>query len=117
MIAWQKAPSVGSERAMIVHFIVRIDVPAGGPSGCCAVVMKGRIARRRGTWSYCGRVVSASSARLLVLRLDDSDPPARLGDWLAAAGLTLDIVALDAGHPVPADLDAHDGLLVMGGAM
>ena len=62
-------------------------------------------------------MVSASSARLLVLRLDDSDPPARLGDWLADAGLILDVVALDAGDPVPADLDAHDGLLVMGGAM
>jgi GMP synthase (glutamine-hydrolysing) len=62
-------------------------------------------------------VVSASSTRLLVLRLDDTDPPARVGDWLVDAGLTLDVRALDAGEPVPADLDAHDGLLVMGGAM
>jgi GMP synthase-like glutamine amidotransferase len=54
---------------------------------------------------------------LLALRLDDSDPPARLGDWLVDAGLALDVRALDAGDPVPTDLDAHDGLLVMGGAM
>jgi GMP synthase (glutamine-hydrolysing) len=62
-------------------------------------------------------VVSAPSARLLVLQLDDSDPPARLGTWLRDAGLELDVRALDAGAPVPADLDEHDGLLVMGGAM
>ena len=74
-------------------------------------------AARTGVWSYCGRVVSASSTRLLVLRLDDSDPPGRLGEWLTDAGLTLDVRALDAGDPVPADLAAHDGLLVMGGAM
>jgi GMP synthase-like glutamine amidotransferase len=62
-------------------------------------------------------VASARPARLLVLQLDDSDPPARLADWLTDAGLELDVRALDAGEPVPADLDGYDGLLVLGGPM
>jgi GMP synthase-like glutamine amidotransferase len=62
-------------------------------------------------------VVSASSARLLVLQLDASDPPARLGGWLTDAGLTLDVRALDAGDAIPDDLEQHDAVLVLGGAM
>jgi GMP synthase (glutamine-hydrolysing) len=58
-----------------------------------------------------------SSAPLLVVQLDPSDPPARLGEWLAAAGLELDVRALDAGEELPADLTGHSGLLVLGGAM
>ncbi|SDP47047.1 GMP synthase-Glutamine amidotransferase [Klenkia soli] len=53
--------------------------------------------------------------RLLVVVPSDTDPPARLGEWLTAAGLELDERHLDAGDPVPADLSAHDGLLVLGG--
>lgn len=58
-----------------------------------------------------------TSAPLLVLQLAASDPPARLGEWLVAAGLALDV--RDAGEPgsVPADLDGHGGLLVLGGPM
>jgi GMP synthase-like glutamine amidotransferase len=55
-------------------------------------------------------------SKLLVLQLDPSDPPARIGDWLRAAGLALHIVALDAGEPVPS-LAGYDGLLVLGGFM
>ncbi|MEI4278584.1 type 1 glutamine amidotransferase [Klenkia terrae] len=53
--------------------------------------------------------------RLLVVVPSDTDPPARLGEWLTAAGLELDERHLDAGDPVPADLSGHDGLLVLGG--
>lgn len=45
----------------------------------------------------------------------DSDPVGRLGDWLIAAGLTLDIRDLEAGDPLPDGLDGFDGLLVLGG--
>ena len=55
-------------------------------------------------------------APLLVVQLDPSDPPARLGEWLRAAGLDLDVRALDAGDELPADLTAHCGVLVLGGA-
>ncbi|MEX5717708.1 type 1 glutamine amidotransferase [Geodermatophilus maliterrae] len=53
--------------------------------------------------------------RLLVVVPSDTAPPARLGEWLTAAGLELDERHLDAGDAVPADLADHDGLLVMGG--
>jgi GMP synthase-like glutamine amidotransferase len=53
--------------------------------------------------------------RLLVVVPSETAPPARLGEWLAAAGLELDERHLDAGDAVPADLADHDGLLVMGG--
>lgn len=58
-----------------------------------------------------------AAARILVLRLDASDPSARLGQWLREAGVELDERALDAGDELPPDLSAHDGLVVMGGAM
>jgi GMP synthase-like glutamine amidotransferase len=54
-------------------------------------------------------------ARLLVVVPSDTDPPGRLGDWLRAAGLELDVRRLDAGDPLPADLGGHDGLVVLGG--
>jgi GMP synthase (glutamine-hydrolysing) len=54
---------------------------------------------------------------VLVLQLDASDPPARLGEWLHDAGLELDARALDAGESLPDDLSGHDGLIVLGGAM
>jgi GMP synthase (glutamine-hydrolysing) len=63
---------------------------------------------------YCVRV---PTARLLAVQLDPSDPPARLGAWLRAAGLDLDVRALDAGDELPADLAGHAGLLVLGGKM
>ncbi len=56
-------------------------------------------------------------APLLVVQLDPSDPPARLGAWLQEAGLTLDLCDLSAGAVLPADLAGHCGLLVLGGAM
>jgi GMP synthase-like glutamine amidotransferase len=54
-------------------------------------------------------------ARLLVVVPSETDPPARLGGWLRAAGLELDERHLDAGDDLPANLDGYDGLLVLGG--
>ena len=54
-------------------------------------------------------------ARLLVVVPSETDPPARLGEWLRDAGLDLDERHLGAGDQLPADLDGFDGLLVLGG--
>lgn len=53
-------------------------------------------------------------ARLLVVVPSDTDPPARLGEWLRDAGLELDERVLGRDE-LPADLSEHDGLLVLGG--
>src|SRR3954470_2147284 len=54
-------------------------------------------------------------ARLLVVVPSETDPPARLGEWLRDAGLALDERHLLAGNDLPATLDGHDGLVVLGG--
>ncbi|SFK57942.1 type 1 glutamine amidotransferase [Geodermatophilus ruber] len=54
-------------------------------------------------------------ARLLVVVFSETDPSARLGDWLREAGLDLDERRLHTGDRLPADLAGHDGLLVLGG--
>jgi GMP synthase (glutamine-hydrolysing) len=54
-------------------------------------------------------------ARLLVVVLADTDPPARLGEWLREAGLELDERWTPRGDTLPADLTGHDGLLILGG--
>ena len=54
-------------------------------------------------------------ARLLVVVPSETDPPARLGEWLRAAGLELDERHLGLGDPLPESLDGVDGLLVLGG--
>jgi GMP synthase-like glutamine amidotransferase len=59
--------------------------------------------------------VSDSAARLLAVVPAESDPPARLGEWLRAAGLELDERHLATGAPLPEDLSGFDGLLVLGG--
>lgn len=51
---------------------------------------------------------------LLVVQNSAIDPPARLGQWLTAAGLMLDVREMFAGATVPTDLTGHSGLLVMG---
>ena len=63
-----------------------------------------------GSATTLGRV-----ARLLVVVPSETDPPARLGEWLRDAGLELDERHLGAGDELPADLTQHDGLLVLGG--
>ncbi|GAA1665509.1 type 1 glutamine amidotransferase [Fodinicola feengrottensis] len=57
-----------------------------------------------------------TTSPLLVVENDPSDGPGRLGDWLTGAGLELDLVRPHAGDPLPADLAAHSGMLVLGGA-
>ncbi|CAL9626876.1 hypothetical protein SUDANB95_05952 [Actinosynnema sp. ALI-1.44] len=54
--------------------------------------------------------------RLLVLQPDDSDPIARLGDWLTAAGAVLDVVK-PYEQPVPETLNGYAGVVCLGGAM
>jgi GMP synthase-like glutamine amidotransferase len=58
-----------------------------------------------------------TAAPLLVVQLDPTDPPARLGEWLRAAGVALDVRDLSAGQTLPADLSRHSGVVVLGGAM
>ncbi len=53
--------------------------------------------------------------RLLVVVPSDTDPPARLGQWLRDAGCELDERHSDAGDPPPDSLEAYDGLVVLGG--
>jgi GMP synthase-like glutamine amidotransferase len=60
--------------------------------------------------------VRSSGARLLVVVPDESDPPARLGEWLRAAGMELDERHLGTGDALPAGLEGFDGLVVLGGA-
>jgi len=57
-------------------------------------------------------------ARLLVVVPSRTDPPARLGEWLRAAGLDLDERYVRAGEgddELPENLDGFDGLVVLGG--
>lgn len=51
--------------------------------------------------------------RLLVIQPDDADPPAMLGEWLAAAGAELDVVRPFA-EPLP-ELDGYQGVVCLGG--
>ena len=54
--------------------------------------------------------------RVLVVVPDESDPPARLGEWLRAAGMELDERHPRTGDALPANLQGFDGLVVLGGA-
>lgn len=54
---------------------------------------------------------------LLVVQHQETCPPGRVGDWLSAARVTLDVRRPDLGEPLPEDLRDHDGLLVLGGQM
>src|SRR4051794_3399193 len=53
--------------------------------------------------------------RLLVVVVHDSDPPARLGQWLRDAGMELDERNVAAADELPGGLDGYDGLVVLGG--
>lgn len=55
--------------------------------------------------------------RVLVIQHEDDCPPAWVGDWLVEAGCTLDVRRPYAGEDQPVDLEDHDALLVLGGAM
>lgn len=56
--------------------------------------------------------------RLLVLQNDASDPALRLGDWMQAAGATIEVIRTHLGEPVPTSVpEGIDGVLPMGGDM
>lgn len=54
---------------------------------------------------------------VLVVQHEDECPPAWFGTWMTEAGATLDIRRPYVGEELPASLDAHSGMLVLGGAM
>jgi GMP synthase (glutamine-hydrolysing) len=54
---------------------------------------------------------------LLIVQHQDNCPPALFSGWLSACGLELDVRRPDRGEPLPTDLAAHAGLLVLGGSM
>jgi GMP synthase (glutamine-hydrolysing) len=55
--------------------------------------------------------------RVLVVQHEADCPPAWVGDWLVEAGCVLDVRHPYRGDALPADLESHDALLVLGGAM
>ena len=57
--------------------------------------------------------------RCLIVQHDEPDPPALIGDYLREVGVELDLRRLHAGDrlPSPAELDASDALVVLGGEM
>lgn len=54
---------------------------------------------------------------VLVVQHEDSCPPGWFGEWLSAAGLELDVLQAHRGCAIPASLNDHAGLLVLGGEM
>jgi GMP synthase (glutamine-hydrolysing) len=62
-------------------------------------------------------VTAMASDRCVVLQHAATEGPQRLAELLAEAGLTLEVVALDRGVPVPRGLPASVPLVVLGGAM
>ena len=59
--------------------------------------------------------MTLSRARLLVVVVHETDPSARLGEWLRDAGMELDERHLGAGDVLPVGFDGFDGLVVLGG--
>lgn len=59
----------------------------------------------------------SSTQPLLVVQHTAVCPPARVGAWLAEAGCTLDLRRCHLGDALPAHLDDHAGLVVLGGEM
>ena len=54
---------------------------------------------------------------VLVIQHEDACPPAWLGEWLTAAGVSLDVRRPYAGQRLPDSLVDHAGLVVLGGSM
>jgi GMP synthase-like glutamine amidotransferase len=59
----------------------------------------------------------AGTGRALVLQHLAAEGPGTIGDHLTAAGMSLTVVELDEGEPIPAALDEFDLMVVMGGPM
>jgi GMP synthase (glutamine-hydrolysing) len=60
---------------------------------------------------------SGGRPRVLVVQHESDAPPLRLATAAEAAGLRLDVVAVDRGEALPQDLDGVEGLVVLGGSM
>ena len=58
-----------------------------------------------------------TAPRILVVQHEADGPPGHVGRWLLEAGCQLDVRRPYAGEQLPDDLESHDGLLVLGGAM
>jgi GMP synthase (glutamine-hydrolysing) len=58
-----------------------------------------------------------SEQPVLVVEHEAQCPPGWLGEWLAEAGVPLDVRRPYAGGRLPADLSEHAGMLVLGGEM
>ena len=58
-----------------------------------------------------------STLRLLVIQHEAMCPPGWVGEWLSDAGAELDVRHPYRGDDLPETLDAHDGLVVLGGSM
>ena len=54
---------------------------------------------------------------VLVVQHEDECPPAWFGTWITGAGVALDVRRPYLGEDLPATLDGHSGMLVLGGAM
>jgi GMP synthase (glutamine-hydrolysing) len=60
-------------------------------------------------------MAAGAPGRILVVQNTPRGGPGRLGDWLREQGLTLEVVHAYDGGRLPATLDGHQGLLVLGG--
>jgi len=58
-----------------------------------------------------------STQPILVVEHEAQCPPGWLGEWLAEAGVDLDVRRPYAGDDLPGDLAGHAGMLVLGGEM
>ena len=64
-----------------------------------------------------GSLAAVSPLPVLVVQHEDQCPPGWMGDWLVEAGLQLDVRRPDRGEALPATLEDHCALLVLGGSM
>ena len=60
---------------------------------------------------------AGSPRRALIVLHQEHSTPGRVGRRLQALGVELDIRRPALGDPLPASLEAHDGVIVFGGPM
>ncbi len=64
-----------------------------------------------------GSLATVSPLPVLVVQHEDQCPPGWMGDWLAEAGVVLDVRRPYRGDALPGTLDGHGAMLVLGGSM
>jgi GMP synthase-like glutamine amidotransferase len=69
----------------------------------------------RPSWNSASSLESVRNPKILVIQPDETDPPARLGDWLLAAGADLDVLEPARTH-LP-ELEHCHGVVCLGGEM